>query len=146
MIKWSSGQKQKYMFTQTLFYVWRCCQILQKQTEDGKAKWQTFKYPLLTKNCWESMENQLSSSGIFSQDLHHCRFFQIFQNDLQERNIEPENFGERFINDIEWTRKRNEENCILNSEKVKTYAKRFSQGDWTFLETKRSGMGQVPVL
>ena len=26
------------------------CQILQKQTEDGKAKWRTFNCPILTKN------------------------------------------------------------------------------------------------
>ena len=59
----------------TLFNAWGSCQILQKQTEDGKAKWQISNCPLLPKNSWESMENQLSSSGIFSQDLRHCRFF-----------------------------------------------------------------------
>ena len=74
MIKWSSGQKQKYVFSQTLFCAWRSCQIFQKQTEDGKTKWQTFNCPLLTKNYWESMENQLSSSEMFPHDSHHCRF------------------------------------------------------------------------
>ena len=29
----------------------------------------------LTKKSWESTENQLNSSGIFSQDFRHCRFF-----------------------------------------------------------------------
>ena len=48
---------------------------LQKRTEDGKPEWQTFNCPLLSKNHSESMENQLSSSGIFSKDVHHCRFF-----------------------------------------------------------------------
>ena len=62
------------MFTQTLFYAWESCQIIQKRTEDGKVKWQIFNCPLLVKNYWEEMENQLSSSGILSQDLHHCRF------------------------------------------------------------------------
>ena len=37
------------------------------------------------------------------------------------------------FNDIDWTRKRNDEICIWNSEEVKTYAKKFSQGHWTFL-------------
>ena len=37
------------------------------------------------------------------------------------------------FNDIDWTRKENEENCISNSVEVKMYAKRFSQGHWTFL-------------
>ena len=41
---------------------------------------------------------------------------------MQERNIEPEKFGDRIIimtmfNDIEWTRKGNREICISNSEK-----------------------------
>ena len=36
------------------------------------------------------------------------------------------------FNDIDWTRKGNDEVCISNSEKVKTCAKRFSQGHWTF--------------
>ena len=56
---------------------------------------------------------------------------------MQERNIEHEKFGDRIIimtmNDIEWTRKGNREICISNSEKGKTYAKRFSQGHKTFL-------------
>ena len=83
------------------------------------------------------MEKQLNSSGIFSQDLRHCRFFKRSKNDLQKWNIEPETFTYRIIfmsmfNDIDWTRKRNDGSSIANSEKVKAYAKRFSQGHWTF--------------
>ena len=64
---------------------------------------------------------------------------QKIQNDLQERNIEPEQFGDRIIfmsvfNDNNWTMKGNEENCISNSEKVKAHAERFSQGHWTSLD------------
>ena len=32
------------------------------------------------------------------------------------------------LNDIDWIRKGNDEICTSNSEKVKTYAKKFSQG------------------
>ena len=39
------------------------------------------------------------------------------------------------FNDIDWTRKGNEGICVSNSEKIKEYAKRFSQGHWTFLNT-----------
>ena len=72
------------------------------------------------------------------RDFRHCRFFRKIQNDLRERNIELEKFTDRIIfmsmfNDIDWTRKGNDGICISNSEKVKTYAKRFSQGHWTFL-------------
>ena len=52
--------------------------------------------------------------------------------------IQPEDFKDRIIfmsmfNDIDWSQKENDEKCISNSEKVKTYAKRFSQGHWSFL-------------
>ena len=35
------------------------------------------------------------------------------------------------FNDISW--KKNDENCILNAEKVKNYSKRLQPGHWTFL-------------
>ena len=37
------------------------------------------------------------------------------------------------FNDIDWTRTGNSEQCFSNSEHVKNYAKKFTQGDWTFL-------------
>ena len=60
------------------------------------------------------------------------------QKDLQEQNIEPENFEDRIIfmsmfNDIDWTRRGNSEQCISNPEQGKNYAKKFTQGHWTFL-------------
>ena len=91
MIKWSSGQKQKYVFTQTPFCAWGSCQTIQKQIEDGKAKWQTFDRPLLTDNYWESMENQSSSSGILSQDLRHCRFCRKSRMICKNEALNPEN-------------------------------------------------------
>ena len=54
---------------------------------------------------------------------------QRIQSDFRERNIEFEEFGDRVIfmsmfNDIEWTRKGNEEICISNSKEVDMNAKR----------------------
>ena len=43
-------------------------------------KWKISKCRFLTKNLWESMEKQLNSSDIISQDFHHCRFFKSCQN------------------------------------------------------------------
>ena len=102
----------------------------------GRSSGRIQKCPLLAQSYCVSMENQLNSSGIFSQDLRHWR--QKIQNDLRERNIEPETFTDRIIfmsmcNDNDWTRKGNDGICISNFEKVKAYAKRFSQGHWTFL-------------
>ena len=75
MIMWSSGQEQNYVSTQIPYCVWGRCMKTKMQVKDGKVKWKNSKCPLLTKNCWESMENQLNSSGIFSKDFRHCRFF-----------------------------------------------------------------------
>ena len=64
-------------------------------------------------------------------------FLQEIQKDLEEKNIQPENFKDRIIfmsmfNDILW--KKNDENCISNAEKVMNYSKRFLPGHWTFLD------------
>ena len=60
------------------------------------------------------------------------------QEDLQDRDIEPEEFEDRIFfmsmfNYIEWTKRGNSEKCISNSEQVNMYAKRFPRGHWTFL-------------
>ena len=36
-------------------------------------------------------------------------------------------------NDIDWTNRGNEDICISRSEEAKNFAKRFSQGYWTFV-------------
>ena len=71
--------------------------------------------------------------GFLSYDI-----LQRIQKVLQDQNIEPENFEDRVIfvsifNDIERTKKGNDVICISNSEKVKTYARKFPQGHWRFL-------------
>ena len=42
--------------------------------------------------------------------------------------------------DIDWTRIGNDGICTSNSEEVKEYAKRFSQGHWTFFGLKENGL------
>ena len=82
------------------------------------------------------MEKQLNSSGIFP------RIFVIEDSSGDPtrfgKNIKPEEFTDRVIfmsmfNDIDWSRRGNDEISISNAEKVKYYAKRFLQGHWTFL-------------
>ena len=60
------------------------------------------------------------------------------QNDLQNENKSPEQFLDRIIfmsmfNDIEWTKKNNEEICTSMSQQVKQYAIRFQKGHWTVI-------------
>ena len=66
----------------------------------------------LTQNCWESMEKQLNSIGIFSQD------FTIADSSrdpawFERGTLNPKRFTDRIIfmsmfNDIDWTRKGNQ--------------------------------------
>ena len=70
------------------------------------------------------------------QGFSSLSILQEIQQDLEKKNIQPEECKDRIIfmsmiNDIEW--KTNDENCISNSEKIKNYAKIFTQGHWTFL-------------
>ena len=63
---------------------------------------------------------------------------QKIQDDVRERNIEPEKCTDPIIfmsmfNDVDWTKKGNGGRCISNLEDVKDHAKRFSQGHWTLL-------------
>ena len=36
-------------------------------------------------------------------------------------------------NDIDWRNRENRENCIANAHRVTEYARRFTQGHWSFL-------------
>ena len=61
----------------------------------------------------------------------------MIQEDLKRRNIDPGKFGDRInfmsmFNDIDGNKKNNGGECVSNSEEVRNYAKRFSQGHWTF--------------
>ena len=101
------------------------------QVEEFKV---SLSYKELMKIEGEPIEVEWSILPEFSS----LQILQKIQNDLRERNIEPEKFTDRIIfmsmfNDIDWTRKGNEEICMSNSEKVKEYARRFSRGHWTFL-------------
>ena len=46
---------------------------------------------------WEWMENQLNSSGNFSQDSQHCRFFTPSYAIWRGPHIKPEKFSDRII-------------------------------------------------
>ena len=62
---------------------------------------------------------------------------QEIQKDLARKNIKPEEFKDWIIfismfNDIDWSKRKNDENCTSNAERVKDYAMTFLQGHWTF--------------
>ena len=85
------------------------------------------------------MEKQLNSSGNMFPGFTSLQILQVIQNDWQKRNTEPEKFTDRIIfiamfNDIDWTRRGNDEVCISNSESQGTRAEILA---WT-LDVPRS--------
>ena len=127
MIKWSGERKQQLMFTQILFYVWEDVRAQRSKPKMGRSSDRFSVDRFLRRVTGIRWRTNWVQVGYFPG----LTSLGILQNDLQERNIEPEQFGDRIIfmstfNDINWTRKRNEEICLSNSQKVKMYAKRFS--------------------
>ena len=83
------------------------------------------------------MEKHLNSSRKFPR-ISPLKILQEIQKDIERKNIKPEEFTDRIIfmsmlNDIDWSKRGNDEICISNAERVKDFAKRFLQGHWTFL-------------
>ena len=52
---------------------------IKKQMQNGKINFKTSNSPTHTENYLESLDNQLSSSGTFSQDLQRWRFTNRFK-------------------------------------------------------------------
>ena len=94
------------------------------------------------------MENRLSSSGRFSQDVRHWRSSGRSKKicKIETLNLRILKIGSsscQMFNDVDWTKKRNSERCISNSGRFKNCGKQFSKGHRTFLspgdEKKRYG-------
>ena len=111
------------MSTRIQHCAWKRFIFQGKQLNHGKAKWQAFEWKILSVSCWDWMENQLNSSGTFSQDSQHCRFFTPSKATWRDPNIEPEEFSDRIIfmsmlNDIDLNKTGNEDACTSTSDKV----------------------------
>ena len=137
------------MFTQIPFCVCEVVRPFRSNSKDGKIKWQTFfqlsaPYGELLGIDGEPIEVDWN---IFP-GLTSLQILQTIQNDLQERNIEPEQFGDRitFISmssDTEWT-KRGNEKIVFQIQRTSRCTRRDSSrkdmGHSSIQETKRSGM------
>ena len=67
--------------------------------------------------------------------VEHCTTTYVIHKDLQETktlNLKILKI-ESFSCHIDWTRRGSSEQCISNSEPVKNYTKKSTQGHWTFL-------------
>ena len=79
----------------------------------------------------EDLKKWKNSPGFSSLSL-----LREIQNDLEPKNIKPEDFKDWTIfmtmfDDNAWTK--NDENCISNADEVRNYAMKFLPGHWTFL-------------
>ena len=83
----------------------------------------------------EHPEEILNVNTIESASPSWTRSLLSHNQDLMDRGKStcPLRFCPPMFNDIGWTRKGNDGIWFSNSEKVKMYAKKFSQGYWTFL-------------
>ena len=109
----------------------------------GKIKYQNFEYPILTEKYLELMENRLSSSGIFAQDLRHWRSSRRSRNickigTLNHKNLKIESSSCQCP--MTSNGQRNEiQNNVFQIPKKSRCMLRSSRGHWTFLK-KRNGM------
>ena len=136
MIKRSSGRRQKYVSTMIPIFASDRWKIFQEQQKDGKAKLKISRGVRRTKMQWDSTKNRLNSSGKNVTGFSSLPRLREIQQDLEKKNIQREDFKDRFIfmsmfNDIEW--KKNDEKCVSNAEEVRNYAMKFLRGHWMFL-------------
>ena len=101
-----------------------------------------FKLSPSHKECWESMENQLNSSGIFSKDFRHCRFFRKSRMICESGswNLRDSQTGSSSCQCS--TTSIGQGICTSNSEKSRNTRKDSCRdtGRFSVLETKNSGM------
>ena len=97
-ITWPSSQVDASWSTRLhliQFFVWERCTSIQKQMQDGEINFKTCNSPMNTESCLGSMENELSSSGIFPR-IHYIaarprlQILLQFQDKLEVRQTSPE--------------------------------------------------------
>ena len=135
VIKWTKAKVDFYTDSVS------CLEKMQDHSGANRkstAQLENFNSPILSEKNFELMENRLSSSGIFSQDLRHWSSSTRSKKTCKTKTLNQKNSEGRIIfmsmfNDIDWTKQGNSEIKISNSEQVKNYVKIFSRGLWSFL-------------
>ena len=131
-------RKQKYSSTPIPCCVWG----KMNDSKDAATRWEgqveEFKMSPFYKELLGIDGEPLEFEWIILSGFSSLQILQQIQNDLRERNIKLEKFADRLIfmsmfNDIDWTRERKRRDLYFEFRKVKMYAKKFSQGHWTFL-------------
>ena len=108
-----------------------------KPKKSGKIRFNFSNSPTDAENYLESMENQLSSSGIFDRTYN----IGDSQRDPGQkfRGFSMSSHLHVHVDDINWTKTGHCNECLSNSEEVKIFAKRFPLGHWSFFGPGEEG-------
>ena len=126
------------MYSQILCYVSAKFFNILNATKLGKTELRDYEPREATEILTMSVESRRNSSGIFSQVSHRCSSVIKISNLLSSMGQSPESFTGRFLFmsmfiDIFCDRYNNKDECLKNAEFVKTFAKRFGIGQWSFI-------------
>ena len=121
------GQRQKYVSTLIPFFLFGQVKDISGATESWKSQVEDLKK-------YTSYQDAVGLDGeLIEFEWTNCPrfsslFFAMIQNDLETKNIEPEDFKDRIVsmsifNDFVW--KKNDENCVSNAEEVKKLRHEF---------------------
>ena len=136
MILWSSIFKsQRSTFFQILCVVWAKFFHILNATKLGKIELQEYEPRRITAILMTSKESQRNSSGIFSQGSLRMQLCAKISKSSEFFRTNTRNFHRKnsvHVNDISCDRKDNKDECLKNADFVKTFAKRFGIGQWSF--------------
>ena len=137
MTKWSSGEKQNYVFTQIHYYAWERWMTVKMQLQEGKVKLKNSNVTVLERiagNRWRTnwirveysprilvIADSSEDPGWFARAEHQT--WSTYRPDHLHDNVQRHRLD----------KKRQWWNLYFEFRNAKEYAKRFSQGHWTFL-------------
>ena len=87
VIKWAKAKV--HVYSDSVLCLGKMYEHSEAKIQGVGINFKTSNRPTDTENYLESMENQLGSSGICSQDSHHCRFSHKIQEKLDARETRP---------------------------------------------------------
>ena len=126
-----------YVFSDSVLCLGRFFNI-PNPTKLGRTELQEYEPREATEIMMVSVESRLNSSGTFSQHSQTLQFCGKVNDLLSDLGQTPETFTGRILfmsmfNDISCDKNGNKDECLKNASFVKTFAKRFGIGQWSFI-------------
>ena len=126
------------MYSQILCYVSAKFFNILNATKLGRIELREYEPREATEILRMSVESRQNSSGTFSQDSQRCSSCDKISDLLSYLGQTPATFTGRILfmsmfNDISCDRNDNKDECLKNADCVKTFARRFGIGQWSFI-------------